>query len=890
VGQRFLQAAGGERASRPARRGLPAGVSTVLPTVVGVVLVAALTVVEIAGAAERVTIPLLVLGPLAAATGLWVRGALAVGALAIADALLLNAFAPDTGMTERTVDSATVLLASVLSVAIVHLRVRDRDARRRADFLGRSGDLLEGPPDPDAMLAHVTGLAVPDMADVCIVDLLTDRGELRGAVTDAADPALAQVLRDLRARYPLDRTGQHPVARALREGHALLLPAMNADELHRYVAGDGGEARGGPFGDALEDLLRRLHCTSAVVVPLLGRDGTLGVISFLRLDGSPRYVAADLTLLTDLTRRAAMGLDNARLFAELDRTEAQLEAILDNLVDGVTVQDPTGRVIYANEAAGRLMGVASAHEILALPPGELMTRYEAHGEGRRPIEPDRLPAARALRGELPAPLLVRQRLRATGDEAWVLMKSTPVYDEAGRVALAVNVIEDVTEDHRAAMSSRFLSMATKMLASSLDIELTLDKVAWAAVPEMADWCAVDMPDRRGVPHQVALAHIDPEVRETLAELRQRVAADPESRMGAPAVLRTGGSVFHPDVDDRLLRDVAHDAEQLRGLRDVGMTSILTVPMIAGERTIGTITFGTTDGRRLEERDVEIAEELGRRAGVAVENARLHTARSHIAATLQRSLLPPQLPSIPSLTIAARFRAAGEANQVGGDFYDVFPARDNGWMAIMGDVTGKGPSAAAITSLARDTVRIAALYERWPEDVLARLNEVLAHDEWRRQLCTAVCMRVDLGERGARLRVTCAGHPPPLLLRPGGTVEPLGAPGTLLGAFEEVTWPVTEVTLAPGEAIVLYTDGVTDTRGEHDRFGTDRLVELLRGLTDEAPDDIAGGIEDALLAFEAGTQRDDVALLVVRADPALAGETGSRLAASGRSARSADAED
>ena len=298
---------------------------------------------------------------------------------------------------------------------------------------------------------------------------------------------------------------------------------------------------------------------------------------------------------------------------------------------------------------------------------------------------------------------------------------------------------------------------------------------------------------------------------------------------------------------------------------IATRSMVNVPMAVGDRVIGTMQLATTSesGRRLGAADLELAEELARRAAIAVEHARVHAARTHVATTLQRSLLPPRLPVIPGLDIAARFRAAGTASEVGGDFYDLFEGRD-GWMVLMGDVTGKGPGAAAITSLARYTMRTVAQYEDDPTVMLGRLNATLGSDPERRQICTAVCVEVHPAtseDAAATLRIVCAGHPSPLLVAADGSVAPVGRPGTLLGAFPEGRWTVTEVPLRAGDSLVLYTDGVTDTRGtDGHRFGTDRLEETLRGIGPAAAEDIAGGIDAALQAF--GEQRDDVAVLVL----------------------------
>ena len=173
--------------------------------------------------------------------------------------------------------------------------------------------------------------------------------------------------------------------------------------------------------------------------------------------------------------------------------------------------------------------------------------------------------------------------------------------------------------------------------------------------------------------------------------------------------------------------------------------------------------------------------------------------------------------MPGVTIAARFRAAGEASDVGGDFYDVF-AVDGAWMVLIGDVTGKGPEAASITSLARYTMRTAAVYERSAAGVLERLNAALVVDPDRRQICTVAAARIVTERDGAVVvSVACGGHPAPYHLH-DGRADLVDAAGPLLGAFESGHWPETLVRLEPGDSLVLYTDGVTDTRSGRGRFG------------------------------------------------------------------------
>jgi len=591
------------------------------------------------------------------------------------------------------------------------------------------------------------------------------------------------------------------------------------------------------------EIMRAAGVKSAMMVPLSARGRTLGVLSTLRFANDRPYDDQDFAVARDLARRAALAIDNARLFNDLRRAEGQLEAILKNLTEAVTVQDASGELVYANQAAADIMGARSPEELLATPVEEIAARYWQFGEDGQPFPADAYPGRLALQGLRPDPVVLRQVDRTTHEERWVRLAATPIVTDDGAGPLSVTVTEDITDVVQITRRQRFLASATKLLASSLDVETTIEKVAWAVVPDFADWAAVHVPDEHGQLHRMAIADLELEDPERFEALAQSLFA------------RT-------PAGESALEDVVLD-DASRGT----VASVAVVPLVLpGDPARGAITIVSAGrGRQLSLADLAIMEEIGRRAGVAIVNARVHEARSHIASTLQRSLLPPRLPDVPGLTIAARFRAAGLSSEVGGDFYDLFPAA-GGWMVVIGDVTGKGPVAASITSLARYTLRTAAHYEDTPERVLERLNDVLLADPERRQLCTAICAHVSTGDEGAHVRLVCAGHPPPYVLRAAGGALPAGRPGTLLGAFEDVGWSGEELLLEPGDTLVLYTDGVTDTtRGGGERFGQDRVGALLNGCAGLAPEDIAQRIDAALLAFEEGPQRDDLAVLVLRAD-------------------------
>jgi serine phosphatase RsbU (regulator of sigma subunit) len=262
--------------------------------------------------------------------------------------------------------------------------------------------------------------------------------------------------------------------------------------------------------------------------------------------------------------------------------------------------------------------------------------------------------------------------------------------------------------------------------------------------------------------------------------------------------------------------------------------------------------------------VSLVEELARRAALAVENARLFQEQRRIAASLQESLLPPLLPEIPGVRIAARYEAAGEGMEIGGDFYDIFQTSDETWAVVLGDVCGKGPQAAALAALARYALRAAGVREQNPLALLEQLNEVILRHSEAVLFLTGVCACLETGAGGARLVLACAGHPPPLVLRTDGRVEPVGFPGSLLGVFEALDLRAAEVQLAPGDMLVLYTDGVIEARSEEAFFGSDGLSGLLARCTGRSALEVAERVERAVIEFQAGRPRDDVAVLVIEA--------------------------
>jgi PAS domain S-box-containing protein len=651
----------------------------------------------------------------------------------------------------------------------------------------------------------------------------------------------------------LERLGELTVPAAADRVRVELLD----EEGQRDVALDHGEAAGG----------------ERVTLPLRIRERTIGVLDFERR----AYDAEDRAFLEALAGRVALALGNIRLLDELRQTRERLDRILGSLAEAVTVHDAEGQTIYANEAACELLGV----RVPAGEParaGSLARRFIITHEDGTPVSVEEFPGRRLMAGEPdPPPLLTRSVRRDTGREYWLLTKATLLHDADG-APLAVNVIEDVTDAKEAELRQRFLDEAGQVLASSLDYEQALQRVSELAVPWLADWCAVDLAVEGGI-QRVVVAHADPEKLAFADELTRRYPPDPAAETGVPAVLRSGEGELYPDIPDELLAQAARDEEHLRLMRAIGMRAAMAVPMTAGGEVLGAMTFVSAESARsFDEDDFAFAQDLARRAAVAVQNGRRYAEQVRVAETLQRSLLPDRLPVVPGWEAGASYAAGDERAEVGGDFYDVVPTSD-GHLVFLGDVTGKGVEAAALTALVRHAAQTAARFERQPSALLAVINALL-REQPRLSPVSVVCALIEPREGRPSVTVASAGHPLPLLRRSGEPLRELGRHDVLLGVVAQEEFAEETLEVEPGDVLLFYTDGVIDAPGAAGRFGEERLLAAIAGGPAE-PGALLEAIDRELRRFTTeGSGADDRAMLALRytGSPAPAGEAhGSPLA-------------
>lgn len=411
---------------------------------------------------------------------------------------------------------------------------------------------------------------------------------------------------------------------------------------------------------------------------------------------------------------------------------------------------------------------------------------------------------------------------------------------------------------------RFLLTASTMLSAALDSASTIEALGRSAVPALADLCLIDTAGPGGNLNRVGARGNEVE----LAAAMLDVSPVPGTHHPAIIAAESGEMVVVDNATDYELQVIAGNERNFEMLRERNLRSCLSVPIVA-RSALGTLTLLAEPAEPANRPGMvpTMAEDLARRAALAMDNAKLYESSRDMAITLQRSLMPSALPLVAGLDIAAIYNAGGEGAEVGGDFYDVFPtgAGDSGWAAVMGDVCGKGADAAALSALARHTIRAANVYLRKPSRILAFLNQLVLQGQYHRFITVAYC-RMKFVAGGVQVTLGRAGHPPPLVLRRDGTVNAVGKPGTLIGVTPDPKLMDQVIKVLPGESLVLYTDGITEARGVEGQFGQDRLEWELGRCAGRSAQQIADRLEEVVEAFQTERSHDDMAILVIRVDP------------------------
>ncbi|MFD8152900.1 SpoIIE family protein phosphatase [Streptomyces sp. NPDC059720] len=557
------------------------------------------------------------------------------------------------------------------------------------------------------------------------------------------------------------------------------------------------------------------------------------------LDGDSAFLLLATDDETELEVRASTGLPSARQrFAR------------------VPVEAGPGRYGSARMPA--------VHDDLAAVPGAVPL---LNGTGMRSVVTVPLKVEGRLTGSLG--VAAEAAARYSNEEALRLQFA------ADRIALAVESarLGELERLRRGSLS--FLVEASDLLAGTLDRDQTLALMAQMTVPTLATWCAVyTIADQSSDPDLSYVLHEDEELIDGIKSLLSKVPPpDPVPTPGA-RVWSTPGENAHQAALRSSMRSLGLSGgtgsqvtpgigPTLATASAVGGETVV-LPLVARNRVIGMLTLGKPADEHFRQEILELAEDLSRRAALALDNARLYSERTAISQSLQRSLLPPELPSIEGVEVEVIYRAAGEGNEVGGDFYDVFPIRDGAYGFAIGDVCGTGPNAAAVTGLARHALRLLAREGLSGPAVLERLNSAILDEGARSRFLTLLYGEMRPQEDGsAELKVVCAGHPLPLRLRQDGTVEPAAEPQPLLGVIEDLELYEETVTLDPGDVLLCVTDGVTERREGTRMLGDDGLADVLTTCTGLTAGAVAARIMRAVERFASDAPSDDMAILAMR---------------------------
>jgi hypothetical protein len=450
-------------------------------------------------------------------------------------------------------------------------------------------------------------------------------------------------------------------------------------------------------------------------------------------------------------------------------------------------------------------------------------------------------------------------------------------DDTRGTALGVAAsLVDVTEQHRTALEAEaarrrlaLVADASARIGTTLDLERTARELAEVAVPELADAATVDLLETVVQGRGSALGPAEPAVLRVLAVRAEetweaRAAAGPQgetARYGPDRLvtecMRTGRPVLVERVGETDLPRIAPTPEAAGELARAGVHSYLAVPLIARGEVLGALDLKRTrDPRPFGVDDLLLARELASRAAVQIDNARWYRNARNAALTLQRSLLPGPPPATAGLEVASRYQPAGATTEVGGDWFDVIPLEDDRTALVVGDVMGSGIDAAATMGRLRTTTDTLASLHLAPERLLEHLDRVVSGLEQ----AIATCVYAVHDPHTGRCLIANAGHLPPVRVRPGRPAELLELPTGVPLGVGGVAFATTTVELLPGDRLVLYTDGLVETR----RDPLDARLDTLLALLDESDGSLEDTCDHLLRTLHEPDNDDDVALLMARA--------------------------
>lgn len=550
----------------------------------------------------------------------------------------------------------------------------------------------------------------------------------------------------------------------------------------------------------------------------------------------------------------------ARIYAALSAASVRAHAASELRASEERFRNLTAsmpHIVQEADAQGRITFLSEAFRTATGDPPE-----DGYGDGwGRFVHPDDLPAAAlAWKTSLETGEPFEHEFRmhcADGSYRWYVSHARAQRDANGRILRWTGTVTDIDELKRAGQEREILARASRILGESLDLGMTLQNLAQLIVPHFGDWCQIDLRVPDGRIRTVAIAHRDPEKHTLAQQFVGRIHLNPNASGGVPYVIRTGRSDLIADARARALERVGDEAE-LRVYEQLGIGSAAYIPLSAQGKTVGAIAvFHAGKHQPYTPEDLPLLEEIGRRAGLAVQHATAFEREHRVAESFQDASLPPMLPEVPGLTFDAIYIPGSTEAQVGGDWYDAVRLMDGRVVISIGDVTGHGLHAAVTMGNMRQIIRGIAQVHADPALMLDAADRALRleHPE---QLVSAFVGVLDPIAR--TLSYASAGHPPPMLRYPDGEVQLLSDNGLLLGLRHKThNSRGKTITIPDGSYLVFYTDGLTES-SRAPAEGEEDLTRVLRegSLLEEAHPALA--LRDALIGDVVA--KDDVAILVM----------------------------
>jgi PAS domain S-box-containing protein len=597
-----------------------------------------------------------------------------------------------------------------------------------------------------------------------------------------------------------------------------------------------------------------LKAALAIPVPIGPPENVLAVAEFhtLAFEAQSEELLALLATFADqlgtfIARRRAEAKS-----AEAERFRQHLAEVVRGTQDAVLSKDLDGIVTTWNPAAVRLYGYTSE---------EAIGRHISFIVPSDHKDEEKVILDRVKRGER-LDTYETERIRSDGARISVSLTVSPIRSPLRGLIGASVVARDITAEMRRRRAQEFLVAASRLLDTSLDPEETARTIVSTAIPELAEICLIDFRRLDGWYGDSVVAGANPETAARLERIRRESPLDPTGEHPVAQVLRLNQPMIWRDLKaPDVVEKVSQNSDHLQLMREAGYNSAAVVPLVARGRTLGALSFLHAHGdMRYDPGDLDFLSELGERAALALDNARLYRERDRIAKNLQRGLRPPRPATVPGLGISVVFEAAGEGVDVGGDLYDVLPCEDGCWI-LVGDVAGKGSTAAGVSVAVRHSVRGLTREIDQPEEVLRRVNELLIAGDSLNDFATAMLARLQRDGGGWRITLASAGHPPAVLT--GEAEADLLGGGSVLGAWQDAHIERHERELGPNHTFALCTDGWLEAGPVATHQGPESFAEMTQALSGLELDELTERLRADAVGRSSGTLRDDLVVLAVR---------------------------